>query len=101
MKRLGMIALVCIALVACSKSLSGTYTAKSGSGLGSGLVMEKMNFISSDTVELTMMTQTVRANYKIDGDSVLITVQGQQQVFKIASDGCLDGGTLFGKLCKS
>jgi hypothetical protein len=32
---------------------------------------------------------------------VLIGIQGQQQVFKIGSDGYLDGGTLFGKLCKT
>jgi hypothetical protein len=101
MKRIIVIALACVALVACGKSLSGTYVAKGGSGLGSGLVMQKMNFVSSDTVELTMMEQTIRTNYKIDGDSVLIGIQGQQQVFKIGSDGCLDGGTLFGKLCKA
>jgi len=100
MKRFIIVAVACLALAACGKSLSGTYTAKGGSGLGAGLVMQKMNFINSDTVELTMMDQTVRATYKIDGDSVLITVQGQQQVFKIASDGCIDGGAMFGKLCK-
>jgi hypothetical protein len=101
MKRLIVAALACIALVACGKSLSGTYVAKEASGLGSGLVMQKMNFINSDTVELTMMEQTIRAPYKIDGETVLITVQGVQQVFRIGSDGCLDGGTLFGKLCKA
>jgi hypothetical protein len=100
MKHFMVVAFVCVALVACGNSLSGAYVAKDASGLGSGLVMQQMNFISSDTVELKMLEQTVRANYKIDGDSVLITVQGVQQVFKIGSDGCLDGGTVFGKLCK-
>jgi hypothetical protein len=101
MKRVISVALACMVLVACGKSLSGTYVAKGGSGMGSGLVMQQMNFISSDTVELKMMEQTFRAAYKIDGDSLLITVNGQQQVFKIGSDGCLDGGALFGKLCKA
>ena len=101
MKRIIIVAFACIALAACGKSLSGTYVAKEGSGLGSGLVMQKMNFINSDTVELTMMEQTIRAPYKIDGESLLITFQGTQQVFKIGSDGCLDGGALFGKLCKA
>jgi hypothetical protein len=101
MKRLIVVALACVALVACGKSLSGTYVAKQGSGLGAGLVMEKMNFIDGSNVELTMMAQTVRAPYKIDGESLLITVQGQTQVFKIDKDGCLDGGDVFGKLCKA
>jgi hypothetical protein len=101
MRRIIIVALACCALVACGKSLSGTYVAKGGSGMGSGLVMQQMNFISSDAVELKMMEQTIRASYKIDGDSVLIIVNGQQQVFKIQSDGCLDGGELMGKLCKA
>jgi hypothetical protein len=101
MKRFSVVVLAFFALAACGKSLSGTYTPKAGSGLGAGLVMEKMNFISGDTVELTMMGQTGRASYKIDGDSLLVTVQGQQQVFKILSDGCIDAGAVFGKLCKS
>ena len=101
MKRFAIVALACLALAACGKSLSGTYVAKGGSGLGSGLVMEKVEFISSSEVNLTMMEQTFRVPYKIDGDQVLFTANGQSMVFKIDSDGCLDGGTLFGKLCKA
>lgn len=62
-------------MVACGKSLSGTYTAKGGSGLGAGLVMQKLNFISSDTIELTMTEQTIRTTYNIDRESVLIGIQ--------------------------
>jgi hypothetical protein len=50
---------------------------------------------------VSMMAQTVRGSYKIDGKQVLITVGGQQQVFMIDDDGCLDGGGVFGKFCKA
>ena len=48
-----------------------------------------------------MMEQTVRGNYKVDGKQVLLIVNRQQEVFNLAADGCLDGGSLFGKFCKS
>jgi hypothetical protein len=99
MKRMILAGLACIGIVACSHGLSGTYLPKGG-GLGNGLVMSKMEFVSGDSVNLTMMEQNIRTNYKIDGKQVLIGVNGQQQVFNIDDDGCLDGGNLFGKFCK-
>ncbi len=48
-----------------------------------------------------MLEQTIRANYKVDGTQVLLIINGQQQVFNIDDDGCLDGGGMFGKFCKS
>ena len=101
MKRIILVAVACLAVAACSgNSLSGTYV-PAGGGMGNGLVMSKMEFISSDSVNLTMMEQTIRANYKIDGKSVLLIVNGQQEVFTIDNAGCLDGGNVFGKFCKS
>jgi hypothetical protein len=100
MKRIIVVALACLALAACGKSLSGTYLPKGG-GLGNGLVMEKLVFGSGDTVDITMMQQTVRATYKIDGKQVLLIVNGQQQVFTLDDAGCLDGGGVFGKFCKA
>ncbi len=50
---------------------------------------------------ISMMEQTVRANYKVDGKQVLLIVNGQQEVFNLTDDGCLDGGNFFGKFCKS
>jgi hypothetical protein len=93
-------ALLCIFIVGCSHSLSGTYLPKGG-GMGNGVVMTKLVFVSGDSVDISMMEQTVRANYKLDGKQVLITVNGQQQAFTLDDDGCLDGGSLFGKFCKS
>jgi hypothetical protein len=89
-----------MALGGCGSSLSGTYV-PAGSGMGNGLVMEKMEFGSGDNVTLTMMQQRIRVTYKIDGKQLLLSANGQQMVFDIDSKGCLDGGGLFGKFCKS
>jgi hypothetical protein len=92
--------LACLALTACGRtSLSGTYLPKGG-GLGNGLVMEKMEFGSGGNVTLTMMQQHIRVPYKIDGKQLLLSANGQEMVFEIDSDGCLDGGGVFGKFCK-
>ena len=94
--------LICFALPACggTSHLSGTYVAK-GAGLGNGLVMDKLEFGSGDTVTLSMMAQKIRVTYKVDGKQLLLSANGQQMVFDIESDGCLNGGELYGKFCKS
>jgi hypothetical protein len=94
-------ALTCFALPACGgTSLSGTYVPK-GAGMGNGLVMEKLEFNSGDAVTLTMMEQKIRVTYKVDGKQLLLSANGQQMVFDIESDGCLNGGSLYGRFCKS
>ena len=94
-------ALGCLALYGCGRAgFSGTYVPKGG-GMGNGLVMEKMEFGSGDSVTLTMMQQKVRVTYKVDGKQLLLSANGQQMVFDIDNDGCLDGGGLYGKFCKS
>jgi hypothetical protein len=94
-------ALSCLAVAGCGRaSLSGTYVPKGG-GLGNGLVMEKLEFGSGNSVTLTMMEQKVRVTYTIDGKQLLLNANGQQMVFDIGSDGCLDGGNVYGKFCKS
>jgi|SRR5579863_526174 hypothetical protein len=94
------IALVLLMLAACGRAgLSGTYT-PAGGGLGNGLVMEKLEFGSGDAVTLTMMQQKIRVTYKVDGKQLLLNANGQQMVFDIKDDGCLDGGNVFGKFCK-
>lgn len=91
----------CVALYGCGRAhFSGTYLPKGG-GMGNGLVMEKMEFGSGDAVTLTMMQQKVRVTYKVDGKQLLLSANGQQMVFDIDGDGCLDGGGLYGKFCKS
>ena len=92
--------LACLIAAGCSHGLSGTYLPKGG-GIGNGLVMSKLEFINGNEVNISMMEQTVRANYKVDGKQVLLIVNGQQQVFNLDDGGCLDGGNLFGKFCKN
>jgi hypothetical protein len=94
------VALACFALSACGSRISGTYVPKGG-GMGNGIVMEKMEFGSGDSVTLTMMEQKIRVTYKLDGKQVLLVANGMQMVFDIDKDGCLDGGGLYGKFCKA
>jgi hypothetical protein len=68
--------------------------------MGNSLVMQKLEFLNGTEVNISMMEQTVRASYKLEGNQVLLIVNGQQEVFKLDAQGCLDGGTLFGKFCK-
>jgi hypothetical protein len=92
--------LTCVAVAGCGRtSLSGTYLPKGG-GMGNGLVMEKLEFGSGNSVTLTMMEQKVRVTYTVDGKQLLLNANGQQMVFDIDSKGCLDGGNLYGKFCK-
>ena len=88
--------LACLLAAGCSHGLSGTYLPKGG-GMGNGVVMSKLEFVNGNEVNISMMEQTVRANYKVDGKQVLLIVNGQQQVFNLD----VDGGNLFGKFCKS
>jgi hypothetical protein len=93
LKRIVFVALVCLAAAACGQSgLSGTYAAK-----GSGM---RLDFGSGSAVSITMSGQTAQGTYKIDGKQVTVSFQGQQAIFTIDSDGCLDAEGGFGKLCK-
>jgi hypothetical protein len=93
-------ALLGLLAAGCShNTLSGTYLPKGG-GMGNGLVMQKIEFLPNNEVNILMMEQLFRANYKIDGDQVLFIINGQQAVFKLEGDGCLNGGNLYGKFCK-
>jgi hypothetical protein len=83
----------------CTKHLSGTYVAK-GEGPGNGAVTDKLDFTSDDSVTVSMMQQVMQVNYKLDGPQVIMSGNGQQMVFQIDKDGCLDGGGQFGKFCK-
>jgi hypothetical protein len=88
-------AAACLTLFNCSCSgISGTYVAKSGPG-----ILEKLEF-SGDNVTLTMMEQKFQVPYKVDGKHVLLSANGQQLVLDI-KDNCLDGGQVYGMLCKS
>jgi hypothetical protein len=99
MKQITVALTACLVLASCGHSLSGTYLPKGG-GVGNGITMEKMEF-EGDHVTLTMLEQKFQVDYKIDGKHLLLSLNGQQLVFDILDDGCLDGGGNFGKFCKS
>src|ERR1700685_2809526 len=97
-KPIAIAILACLLAAGCSPGLSRVYMPKGG-GMGNGLVMSKLEFINGQEVNISMMEQTVRANYKVDGKQVLLIVNGRQEVFNIDDDGCLQGGSLLGQVC--
>jgi hypothetical protein len=90
-------ALACVASGArADTKLEGTYLAPEG-----GLILQKMVFKAPNIVTLTMMTQTMRGTYTVDGTDVIISMGGQQTVFTLDKKGCLDSGGVMGKVCKA
>ncbi len=80
-------------IVGC-KGLSGTYVARGDAFL------EKIAFNSNGNVEISVMGVTQPGTFKKDGDKVTISIAGENHVFTIDKDGCLDGGSIIGKYCK-
>jgi hypothetical protein len=100
MKQITIALLACLVVAGCGHhTLSGTYLPKGG-GVGNGIAMEKLEFGSGDQVIVTMLEQKFQVSYKIDGKHLLLSLNGQQLVFDILDDGCIDGGGNFGKFCK-
>jgi hypothetical protein len=81
-----------LALTACG--VQGTYTDPTG-----GVVIELK---SDDKASFAMMGQTAACTYKVDGDKIPITCEGQTLVFTKQGDGSLapPAGSMFGALKK-
>lgn len=77
------------ALAGCGRSLHRKY---SGSAYGAELL--SADFQSGDKVFVSTMAGTTQGTYKIEGDRVIITANGQNLVFTLASDGSLTGGPM-------
>jgi hypothetical protein len=79
-------------LSGCGKSLSGTYGKKGG---------VSFEFHSNGKVELDVIGPIQEATYVVEDGKVKITngIHGTI-VLKIDEKGCLDGGFMFGRLCK-
>ena len=87
------------ALTSCGEKLSGTYLPEKN-GLG-GLVYQKLEFVSGDSVDMTTLGGTMRASYKLEGKKVIIGMGGgQSAVFTIDDKGCIDTLMIAGKYCK-
>jgi hypothetical protein len=81
-----------VLLSACGNSLSGTYGEKRG---------VNFEFHSNGKVELDVIGPIQEATYVVEDGKVKITNGNQgTMVLKIDDKGCLDGGIMFGKLCK-
>ena len=74
--------------------LHGTYVGQKGSFL------EKMTFVSSNKVELTFFGSTTEATYTKEDNKVKIDNAGENQIFTISDNGCLEGGGFIGTYCK-
>jgi hypothetical protein len=95
MKRTIIAVLAYPALVGGPLKLDGTSVAK-----GDGIFRQTLEFVLGDAVSITMLEQTVHGTCEVDGERALLIVDGQRQVFKIDGAGGLDGGAIFGTLCK-
>lgn len=89
---------VALLMVSCSDGLDGEYSN------GSGLIIYK--FKSGGKVDMITrvlgLETSVEKDYKLeDGKVKLVLGDGLQQVMIIDKDGCLDGGEILGKMCKT
>lgn len=88
------VVMTAIFLTACGSSINGVYTSKNG-------FAEKLDFKSSGKVEMTIFGMVKEGTYEIEGKKVKITGGGDTTIFAIDDKGCLDGGNLLGKYCKT
>ncbi|MBN9533264.1 MAG: membrane lipoprotein lipid attachment site-containing protein [Alphaproteobacteria bacterium] len=93
MKRPIVIAMATLALTACSPRLSGVYK-----GTGNA-IFEKIEFLSGGKADVSIFGTIREGKYEVDGKRVVISLNGQNQVFEIDDKGCLDGGRLVGTYC--
>lgn len=81
-------------LAGCGGSVSGTYEAQGNA------FFDKINFISSEKVEVTGYGNTKEATCKKEGNKVVISASGENQVFTLDENGCLNRGPQIGVYCK-
>ncbi len=76
----------------CGSGLSGKYgTEKDGAAF---------DFKSGNKVEITVLGSTRVGTYKLEEGKLYITAANDTQAFKFNDHGCIDGGFIFGTLCK-
>jgi hypothetical protein len=81
-----------LTLSACGASLSGRYgTEKDGTDF---------YFKSGNRVEITVLGSTRVGTYKLEDGKVYVTAANETQAFKFNAKGCIEGGFLFGTLCR-
>lgn len=90
-------ALLVFLLAACSGGLSGEYGQKIN-----GEWDTTMTFKGGGEVEIDMGITQLVGKYEVKDGKVRISMAdgAPAQAFSIDKNGCIDGGMLFGKLCK-
>lgn len=75
-----------------------------GSGLSGKFGSEKdgadFDFKSGGKVEITVLGSTRVGTYTLEDGKVYISAGNETHAFKFDDAGCIDGGFLFGKLCR-
>lgn len=92
----GMTWLLPVFMLACGGGVNGVYEPENGEGF-----FEKLDFRGSGKVDITFIGSIREADFEVDGDRVRITTGGETQIFTRLDDGCLDGGGLLGRYCRS
>jgi hypothetical protein len=89
----GLVPVLALLLAGCSRNVKGTYNCKGGIFLQSVTLESSDKALVSGNVFGTIQQKT--GTYKVDGDNVVITVDGQSTPFNL-KDKTLDGGELGG-----
>jgi hypothetical protein len=95
-----LLTIATLTLVACGGGgLSGEYTPPDGGG---GF-FEKLAFTSGKKVQITFMGQTRELTYQVDGKTLKIISPNasETQIFTMDNAGCIDGGGMIGRYCRS
>jgi hypothetical protein len=64
---------------------------------GDECFFESLEFTTGDSGYVSQFGMQKEFTYEIDGDRVIVKVEGDNAVFTIGDDGSLDGGGLIGK----
>lgn len=86
--------LLALTLSACGGGLSGEYGERIGGEWETTFVFK------GKQVEAHFMGQTAAGSYDVKDGKVYIEMDGDTQVFQIDDKGCIEGGLLFGTVCK-
>lgn len=94
--RCAAIALTIGTLAGCGSKVDGTYVPEGGAGL-----ISSITFKSGGKCELTGLGMTKEGTYEIEGNKIKLTVSGETNILTMDDQGCIDGGGIIGKFCKS
>lgn len=95
MRRKAAAVLVVFALSACGSGLSGEYGRVNDGGEWEGVMTFK-----DDQVEIDWGIAEMVGSYEAGDGKVYITMNGVTMAYPIDKKGCIDGGMMYGTICK-